>query len=160
MAFPSSVSSETPAFNGKVDFSIARRAETNPLELLRTSRELMATLDKHSGRISQCRKEDFVGRYNDYITKAELKAYLVHFADRMDTQDRADLTIVLRDFARIARKDSREECGISYRDMAFFVLENQGNDRMTLLSRENNKLRATNQMLCGSIYKNSAIAKI
>lgn len=115
-------------------------------ELFRTSRELMNTLDKHAGGIN-------VGRHNEHITRDELRNYLVRVGDRISPQDKADLLLVMRDFNEIARADGKQGKGISYRDMAFFVIQNQRDDRMVMMHRQNERLREQNARLRDELYQ-------
>ncbi len=107
------------------------------IDYQRTSQELMMTLGKHAGAIN-------IGPYSDYITRDELKSYLVRAGSHIASQDSADLLQVMRDFKSIAKNDGK---GISYRDMAIYAVENQDADRKIMISRENEKLWQSNQSL-------------
>ena len=115
-------------------------------EFHRTSRELMNTLDKHASGIN-------IGRHNEHITRDELKNYLVRVGDNISPQDKADLLLVMRDFNDIARADGKQGKGISYRDMAFFVIENQRDDQMLMMHRQNESLREQNARLRDELYQ-------
>jgi hypothetical protein len=106
----------------------------------------MNTLDKHAGGIN-------IGRHNEHITRDELKNYLVRVGDKISPQDKADLLLVMRDFNDIARADGKQGKGISYRDMAFFVIENQRDDRMLMMHRQNESLREQNARLRDELYQ-------
>ena len=123
-----------------IDYSHDRNNAHQRPELNRTSRELMTTLDRHSGGIN-------IDRHNDSITRDELKNYLVRTGENISPQDKADLLLVMRDFDRIAKADGKQGKGITYRDMAFFVIENQRDDQMVMMQRQNERLREQNARL-------------
>ncbi|MBA3992537.1 MAG: hypothetical protein C0469_03350 [Cyanobacteria bacterium DS2.3.42] len=123
-----------------IDYSHDRFVRNENSELLRTSRQLMTTLDRHAGGIN-------IGRHSDHITKNELRNYLTRVGDNISPQDKADLCLVMRDFDQIARADGKQGKGISYRDMAFYVMENQQDDRMIMMHRQNERLREQNARL-------------
>ncbi len=144
----------TPAIDDgfSIDFSRDRNdrydryGRNQEPEFQRTSRELMNTLDKHAGGIN-------IGRHNEHITRDELKNYLVRVGDEISPQDKADLLLVMRDFNDIARADGNGRKGISYRDMAFFVIENQRDDRLVMMHRQNERLREQNARLRDELYE-------
>ncbi|MCC7531766.1 MAG: hypothetical protein IT342_24900 [Candidatus Melainabacteria bacterium] len=126
-----------------IDFSndrYDRRFGNHQLELHRTSRELMNTLDKHAGGIN-------IGRHKDHITRDELNNYLIRVGDNISPQDKADLLLIMRDFNEITRADGKKGKGISYQDMATFVMLNQREDRMLMMHRQNERLREQNAKL-------------
>lgn len=73
--------------------------------------------------------------------------------DNISPQDKADLFLIMRDFNDIARADGKQGKGISYRDMAFFVIENQRDDRMLMMHRQNESLRKQNARLRDELYQ-------
>jgi hypothetical protein len=123
-----------------IDYSYDRFVRNEQPEMLRTSRQLMTTLDRHAGGIN-------IGRHNDHLTKSELRNYLTRVGDNISPQDKADLCLVMRDFDQIARADGKQGKGISYRDMAAFVQENRLEDRMIMIQRQNDRLREQNARL-------------
>lgn len=109
-----------------------------PVELVRTSRELMNTLDRHASGIN-------IGRHSDRLTKDELKNYIERVGNYISPQDKVDLMLILRDFKQIAGIDGRKD--ISYRDMASYVMANREADRQIRQFRqeERNESYPTNE---------------
>jgi hypothetical protein len=118
-----------------IDYSHDRYIHNMRPEFDRTSRELMRTLDKHSGGIN-------IGRHSDSITRSELKNYLVRVGDNIAPQDKADLLLVMRDFDQISRSSGKDGGrGISYSDMAWYVVDNRRSDRAVLFDRQMDLMR-------------------
>ncbi len=115
-----------------------------PLEFNRTSSELMRTLHAHLSELN-------VGKHRDSVTRDELRNYLVRSGDYISPQDKTDLLLVMRNFDRIAMSDGREGKGITFKDMALFVVENQREDRIVMIERQNERLIHTNARLRNEI---------
>jgi hypothetical protein len=126
----------TPAIQDDfgIDYGHDRYIDNFRPEFDRTSRELMRTLDKHSGGIN-------IGRHSNAITQAELRNYLVRVGDNIAPQDKADLLLVMRNFNRIANSDGKEGRGITYQDMAGYVMDNRRRDRAVLYDRQMDYMR-------------------
>lgn len=97
------------------------------VDLFRTSRELMSTLDKHGPFINS-------GKHNDRISEKELKNYIERVGHLIPQQELADLMLIKNNFKQISRMDGHKE--ISYSDMAYFVMANRDNDRMIRADRQ------------------------
>lgn len=107
----------------EIDFSTDRQSyarRREPVDLLRTSQELMSTLDKYSGIIN-------VEKHSDRITKNELRHFIQRAGNLLSPQEKADLMLIEANFKQIAGVDGRKD--ISYRDMAYFVMANRDSDR-------------------------------
>ena len=111
-----------------------------PVELNRTSSELMRTLHSHFDGMN-------IGKHRNAVTRDELRNYLVRVGDEISPQDKTDLLLVMRGFDRINRAAGREGKGITLQDMACYVMDNQRNDRLVMIERQNERLRETNAQL-------------
>ena len=117
----------------EIDFSTDRQHRYHarqPVELVRTSQELMSTLDKYAGIIN-------IEKHSDRITKDELKHFIERAGNILSPQDKADLMLIQANFKQIAGMDGRKD--ISYRDMAFFVVASRESDRAIRAERQSER---------------------
>lgn len=133
-----------------VDSSTDLRGAANSLMSndLRSSRELMSTLSKHFGGIN-------IGRHNSHITKEEIGNYLVRAGDTISPRDRADLAMVAAKFETVKNADGRDNKGISFNDMAHFVVSNRQYDHFIMAHRENLRLQQENRALRDQLAQGS-----